>query len=164
MHNLLVKLCCWLCRSFLHKFCHICWLAYPPPPFLFKNVLRVGTLNGTPWAFCCIVLSQSLTAGQEMCWWKCFNNVFSFQYVLLTLLSAGNCWDIDLKKKKNLYCLLILSLQHSILLIVQIKDCAKSSLLMKCSQKTTWLSYNTVNTGNICGLYTLDWPTEQCAQ
>lgn len=28
---------------------------------------------------------------------KCFNNV-SFQYALLTLLSAGNCWDIDLKK------------------------------------------------------------------
>lgn len=63
-----------------------------------------------------------------------------FQYVLLTLMSAGNCWDIiDIKKKS------ILSFNFkppaSILFIVQIKDCAKSSLLIKCSLKTTWLHY-----------------------
>lgn len=32
---------------------------------------------------------------------KCFNNV-SFQYVRLTPLSAGICWDIDLKKQNLL--------------------------------------------------------------
>lgn len=35
---------------------------------------------------------------------------------------------------------------------------------MRCSQKTTGLSYNTVNTENICSLWIVDWPTEQCAQ
>lgn len=82
---------------------------------------------------------------------KMLQQCLSFQYVLLTLLSAGNCWDIDLKTKKW-FCLFILSLQHYILFIVQIKDCAKSSLLMRCSLRTTWLSYDTVN--NMCSL----WP------
>lgn len=69
---------------------------------------------------------------------KCFNNV-SFQYVRLTPLSAGICWDIDLKKQN------LLSFNFkppAFYFVVQIKDCAKISLLMKCSQKTTWLSYN----------------------
>lgn len=56
---------------------------------------------------------------------KCFNSV-SFQYVLLTIA----CWDLLTPKEESV----ITSRQHTILFIVQIKDCAKSSLQMKCSQ------------------------------
>lgn len=37
---------------------------------------------------------QSLAARQEMCWWNA--SIMSLQYVLLTMLSAGNCGDIGL--------------------------------------------------------------------
>lgn len=51
-------------------------------------------------------------------------SMMSLRYVLLTL-SAGNCGDIDLgweRGGQNLCYLLILSFQHSILLIVQNKE------------------------------------------
>lgn len=184
--RLVVPLALW---SSLHTLSRIwiCFLSFFLFPFD-RMLWEVGLSNEHLELFCCIVLSQSVMAGQEMCWWNAsiilslslalslspshslslsVSLSHTFQYVLLTLLSAGNCWDIDLKKtKQNLYCLLILRLQHSILLIVQIKikNCAKSSLLMTCSQKTTWLPYNPVNAEHLRTLYTWDWPAEQCAQ
>lgn len=79
--------------SYLHKLWH-CSFAYFLSPFwwMFWN----WACERTPWAFCCTILSQSLLSANVLV--KCFN--VSFQYVLLTLLSAGNCWDIDLGRKK----------------------------------------------------------------
>lgn len=87
-----------------------------------------------------------------------------FQYVLLTLLSAGNCWDItDIKNKKKTKSILSFNFKPpaSILFIVPIKDCGKSSLLIKCSPKATRLSYYPLNTENLCSLYSADWLIER---
>lgn len=59
--------------------------------------LRVWDFEQTPLSFLLysfVSLSHGWSGNVLV---KCFNNV-SFQYVL-TLLSAGNCWDIDLKTK-----------------------------------------------------------------
>lgn len=156
----IVQLCCWLYSHFC-TVCYIYWYAYFLSPF--EDCYGKWAFQRTPWAFCCIVLSQSLMAGQEMCWWNA-------SIMSLSSVCAPNtvvCWELlGYWPKNKIYTVLILSLQHSILLIVQIqiKNCAKSSLLMKCSQKTTWLPYTTVNAEHLRSLYTLAWLTEQCAQ
>lgn len=77
--------------------------------------------------------------GSGTCWRRAsmmFFSVCSKHYCLL-----GTVGILTFKTTTTkIYCLLILSLQHSVLFNVQIKDCAQSSLLIKCNLKSTWLS------------------------
>lgn len=98
-----------------------------------------GTLEQMAYAFSCIVFISVSDGWSGNVLVKCFNDVF----LSVCAPNSNVCWELlgyYWHKKKS-----ILSFNFkppaSILFIVQIKDCAKSSLLIKCSLKTTWLHY-----------------------
>lgn len=99
-------------------FCSLCLYHH----FILSPLWRMSLESGLSDSTFLMCSFQSVAARQEMCW--CNASIMSLWYVLLTL-SAGNCWDIDLwweRGGQNLCYLLILSFQHSILLIVQNKE------------------------------------------
>lgn len=105
------------------------------PPF--AECLDVGTFKQTTWAFCCTVLFQSHVASQGNVLVKCFNDV-AFQKCANTIVR----WELlgYWLKKTNLFCLLILSLQHSIFVYCSNKGLCKKSSLQRSVVKNTWLS------------------------
>lgn len=106
-------------------FCSVCLSHH----FIFSPLLDECHWSWAFWTLSFLLCSfQSVAACQEMCW--CNASIMSLRYVLLTL-SAGYCGDIDLGWEsggQNLCYLLILSFQHSILLIVQNKELLQKAI------------------------------------